>query len=220
MHAMKWVAAIAGAAAIGALAFFGFPWLDLTLSGWFYDPARGFWLGETWPAQLIYHGVRYALWGFSLVLIGGLMWAHASEKQAAQQPLWFLLIVLVLGPWLITHHVFKDHWGRPRPEAIAEFGGSAHYVRPGIISDQCDTNCSFTSGHAAAAFYLIAFAWVFPKQRRRWMLAGIVAGGITGLARIVQGGHFFSDIFFSFWVVWLTATTVAWLLKLENPPPA
>ncbi len=220
MHAMKWVAAVLGSAAIGALAFFGFPWLDLAVTGWFHDPVRGFWLADTWPMLAIYHGVRYAVLGFSIMLIGALAWAHISSDQRAlnaRRPLWFLLLVLVLGPWLITHHVFKDHWGRPRPEAIVEFGGSGHYVRPGVISNQCDTNCSFTSGHAAAAFYLIAFAWIFPRHRRRWMAVGIAAGSVSGLVRIVQGGHFVSDIFFSFWVVWLAATAAAWMLRLEKP---
>ncbi|MEK6805701.1 MAG: phosphatase PAP2 family protein [Pseudomonadota bacterium] len=212
---MKWLAA-----ALCALALVCFPALDLSVSSWFYDPARGFWLADTWPALLIYHGVRYAMWAIGIGLVAALIWAHLSRDERArraQRPLWFLILVLVLGPQLITHELLKNNWGRPRPEAIAEFGGAGHYVRPGVISDQCEKNCSFTSGHAAAAFYLIAFAWVFPKQRRRWMLVGIIAGSVSGLVRIAQGGHFISDIFFSFWVVWLTATAVAWALNPQPP---
>lgn len=219
MHLVRWAAAVVGAAALGALAFFGFPWLDLTVTGWFYDPARGFWLSDSWPAMAVYFGVRMLMWVFGLALVGGLIWAYLSNSanaQRARRPLWFLLLVLALGPGLITHELFKNNWGRPRPEAIAEFGGQSHYVLPGVISDQCEKNCSFTSGHAAAGFFLITLAWVFPKQRRRWMWAGVVVGSISGLVRMVQGGHFISDIFFSYWVVWLTAATVAPLMKLEK----
>lgn len=196
-------------------------WLDLTITGWFYDPARGFWLADSWPALAVYHGVRYGVWAFGLALVGGLIWAYISRSERAQQSrrsLWFLLLVLALGPGLITHEVLKNNWGRPRPDTIVEFGGHNHYVPPGVISDQCDTNCSFTSGHAAAAFYLIAFGWIFPKHRRRWMLAGIAAGTMVGLVRIIQGGHFVSDIFFSYWVVWLTAMGVWWLLHSAPSP--
>lgn len=228
---MKWFIAVLGSAAAGVLAFLVFPWLDIAITGVFYDPQRGFWLADAWPTLLIYHGVRYCIWALSLALIGGLIWAYGSAATTAREsrrPLMFLLLVLALGPGLIAHSVLKNNWGRPRPEAIAEFGGRSHYVLPGAFSDQCATNCSFVSGHAAAGFYLIAFGWVFPQQRRRWMLAGIIAGCVAGLARIVQGGHFFSDIFFSYWVVWLTASGVWWALarpplpagEARNGPPA
>lgn len=223
MHPVKWAVAALVSAAVAALAFFSFGWLDLTVTGWFYDPARGFWLSDTWPAMAVYFGVRILMWIFGIALVGGLIWAHVSDGARAKKsrrPLWFLLLVLALGPGLITHTLFKDQWGRPRPEAIAPFGGQGHYVLPGVISDQCATNCSFTSGHAAAAFYLIAFGWVFPKQRRRWMWAGIIAGSVAGLVRIIQGGHFVTDIFFSYWVVWLTAASLARILKLKKPLPA
>ncbi|MFM9735641.1 phosphatase PAP2 family protein, partial [Streptomyces niveiscabiei] len=89
---------------------------------------------------------------------------------------------------------FKDHWGRPRPEHIADFGGSAHYVPPLLPSRQCDRNCSFPSGHAAAGFWLISGAWVWTGHRRRWLTGGLLFGAVIGLTRIAQGGHFLSDV--------------------------
>jgi len=32
----------------------------------------------------------------------------------------------------------------------------------------------------------------------------MVAGAAIGAVRVVQGGHFFSDVVFSGWAVWLT----------------
>jgi len=52
-----------------------------------------------------------------------------------------------------------------------------------------------------------------PLWRRRWLLIGIVAGGVVGLGRMLQGGHFFSDILFAFFTVWLSCEIVAWLDK-------
>ena len=40
-----------------------------------------------------------------------------------------------------------------------------------------------------------------PSWRRRWFLIGTVAGAVVGLGRIMQGGHFLSDIIFAFYAV-------------------
>ncbi|MFX9123683.1 phosphatase PAP2 family protein, partial [Acinetobacter baumannii] len=86
---------------------------------------------------------------------------------------------------------------------IADFGGSAHYVPPLLPSRQCDRNCSFPSGHAAAGFWLISGAWVWTGHRRRWLTGGLLFGAVIGLTRIAQGGHFLSDVLASLTVVWL-----------------
>ena len=39
----------------------------------------------------------------------------------------FLVILLVVGPGLLVNAVFKDHWGRPRPREIVQFGGQKQF---------------------------------------------------------------------------------------------
>jgi len=38
---------------------------------------------------------------------------------------YFLIIILtlIIGPGLLVNAIFKDHWGRPRPRQVQEFGG-------------------------------------------------------------------------------------------------
>jgi lipid A 4'-phosphatase len=47
--------------------------------------------------------------------------------------------------------------------------------------------------------------------RRRWTLIGFAAGALFGFGRITQGGHFLSDIVFSFYATWFAAWA-AWLV--------
>jgi len=40
------------------------------------------------------------------------------------------------------------------------------------------------------------------RKRQFWLLTGLAVGGLIGLARIAQGGHFLSDIVFSLIAIW------------------
>jgi lipid A 4'-phosphatase len=72
-----------------------------------------------------------------------------------------------------------------------------------VPSQFCQTNCSFVSGHAAVGFALMSIGMLSIRKRRRfWLAIGLIAGGAVGLARIAQGGHFFSDVVFSLIAVW------------------
>jgi lipid A 4'-phosphatase len=61
--------------------------------------------------------------------------------------------------------------------------------------------------------------------RRRWTLIGLTAGALVGLGRIMQGGHYLSDVVFSFYAVWLSCELVAfgmrrWDQRRQAPPRA
>ncbi|MFM7698022.1 MAG: phosphatase PAP2 family protein, partial [Limnohabitans sp.] len=69
----------------------------------------------------------------------------------------------------------------------------------------CDENCSFVSGHAAGGFVWMAWGmWRGRRLRQRWLWTGMTAGALIGATRVMQGGHFLSDIVFSGWFIWLT----------------
>jgi lipid A 4'-phosphatase len=123
----------------------------------------------------------------------------------------FFLVVLAVGQGLVIDVMLKDYWNRARPHDVAEFGGRARFTPALMPSDQCDVNCSFVSGHAAAGFFLVNIGFLCgARARRRWTLAGLVFGGISGLARVSQGEHFLSDVVFAFFIVWFCA----WLTRL------
>lgn len=123
----------------------------------------------------------------------------------------FFLVALAVGQGLIIDVALKDYWDRARPHDVAEFGGSVRFTPALVPTSQCDKNCSFVSGHAAAGFFLVNIGFLGGAlARRRWTLAGLVFGGISGLARVSQGEHFLSDVVFAFFIVWFCA----WLTRL------
>lgn len=210
MTARRTVVAILLGAVLGSLACIGLVHADLALSAHYYRSASGFYLDSRWWVQAVYHDLRWLQIAGALLLLWALMRAVIGATPAWQQrrgPLCFLLLSLIIGPGLITNTLLKQHWGRPRPVQITPFGGTEHYVPPLIPSHQ--HGHSFPSGHAASAFYLMSLGWAFRRRRRLWWTLGTLAGIGVGYVRIVQGGHFLSDVIFSFVVVWLTNVLLA-----------
>lgn len=184
-----------------------FPGIDLTVSGWFFREGQGFYLKQFWLFAFILKGMPPILLGITLLLVGWgfggdwLRWRfpglHLLPEMAPRSAA-FLLTSLALGPGLLVNWLLKEHWGRARPSQIVEFGGQAHYTPPVMMADQCVSNCSFSSGHGALGFWVIAFALLTPPRWRPYALAAALAFGLlVGFTRIAQGGHFLSDTVFS-----------------------
>jgi lipid A 4'-phosphatase len=189
-----------------------YPELDLVLSRAVYAHYQGFLPKDEGIAGILYDLTQYFAWGCGIFLVGyGLL--HLLRHRSIHKPSLFLLIVLALGPGLIVHTGFKDHWGRARPVHITEFGGNKKFTPALIPSNQCDDNCSFTSGHAAMAFYAMVFAFVIHNRRKRLLMlsTGIMMGLLIGWVRIIQGGHFLSDVLFSGLIVYGVAWCIAYL---------
>lgn len=199
--------------------FLAFPEIDLWASGQFHVPGQGFILVGNpvfdWVRQnrewVVVPPVALAL---AYLLLGN--WRHAPtwlagrRKQAA-----YVLLVLVVGPGLLVNSLFKDNWGRARPDQVRQFDGPRQFTPAWLPSDQCHKNCSFVCGDASVGFVILSLGFV-SRRPRRWLIAGIATGGMLGLMRIGQGGHFLSDVIFSFYVVYLAA----WLLHrwmFNNP---
>jgi membrane-associated PAP2 superfamily phosphatase len=97
---------------------------------------------------------------------------------------------------------------------MTEFGGEHEYVRVWSFGP-AGVSKSFPSGHAGMGFYLMAPAFVLYRRHRRWalgfLLLGLTGGGILGLARIVQGQHFPSDVLWSAGLVYLLGLILSYL---------
>ena len=189
-----------------AILMFGlWPSADLWASAQFYDGSRAFSRDLLW-AQLLYRGTSWMAVTVLLLLLAALarpLWQPQSQTRRTQRKAAFMLLALLLGPGLLVNEGFKEHWGRARPRDVSTFGGHASFTPAIEPSRECHSNCSFVSGHAAAGFALMAFAWV-STRRRLWIVIGISAGAAIGLARIAAGGHFLSDIVFSGLIVWFS----------------
>jgi membrane-associated PAP2 superfamily phosphatase len=139
----------------------------------------------------------------------------------------FLVLLLALGPGLLVNALFKDHWGRPRPREVQQFGGNKQFLHP-WQKGRDGNGRSFPSGHAAAAFYMAAPYFIYRRANRRfahvWLIGGIAFGLLMSAARITQGAHFLSDNLWAWGMVQLTAVCLYYLLGLDQevaaPSPA
>ena len=200
------------------------PQLDVRASAWFYEPQSGFYLKNALPVRFVYEAVP---WVTRTVVVGLLLflftaWTFYRRRDffmKQRRVALYLLLVMIVGPGLLVNSVFKDHWGRARPSQVTEFGGSKQFTRAAIPADQCPKNCSFVSGHASVGFYFLALAFVIPRRRALWLAVGTGLGLGIGLVRIMQGGHFLSDVIFAGIVVYLTAR-VLHALMLRTPAEA
>ncbi len=190
--------------------------LDLDISAKFYDEKTAGWpVGQSAPWQQLYdfgNHPAFVLSGAGLALLA----AGAFLRQAKpwRRAGLFLVLVMLIGPGLITNSLLKEYWGRPRPRMVQTLGGE-YAFEPVLTYDATSPGKSFPSGHAAAAFYLTALYFV--ALHRRWpgwvrwscLLAGLAFGTLMGMARIVQGGHFASDVLWAAAIVWLVACACA-----------
>jgi len=115
------------------------------------------------------------------------------------------LLSLALGPGLIANVLLKDHWGRPRPYQVLRDGKIFRPVYQPNFTAAKDN--SFPSGHATIGFFL-GVPLLALRRRKLGVAVAIIAGSIIGLVRILQGGHYFSDVVFSGIVVWIVAELV------------
>jgi membrane-associated PAP2 superfamily phosphatase len=130
----------------------------------------------------------------------------------------FVVLLLFLGPGLMVNMVFKDHWGRPRPKEIIEFGGQYHY-HPVWQKGEAVGNGSFPSGHAAIGFFLMAPYFILRRRHPGWakafLVGGTLAGGLVGYARMGQGGHFATDVIWAWGFVYFTGLTLAHFFRFD-----
>ncbi len=214
---------LAGATGL-ALIFIFAPGIDLWFSGLFFNESTGFYLRSTWWVRLLYEMVHPLAGVLILSLLAALVYNRVRRKAVGPfntRTIFYLLTVFALGPGLVVNVVFKAEWGRARPRDIVEFSGERTFTPAFVISDQCERNCSFPSGHSSIPFALSAFAFVF-WRRRRLIYAGAAAfGGLVGLGRIVQGAHFLSDVIFSGIFVFVIAYLLArYVFKLPEADSA
>ena len=129
------------------------------------------------------------------------------------------LLLALVGPGLLGEGLAKKNMGRPRPVQTELFGGTQPFQGPFQIGDNPAEHRSFFSTTAAAGFALMGLGLACgPVWRRRWWIIGLVAGSVLGMARVMQGAHFFSDVVFAFYAVWLSQLLLAWVADTWFPP--
>lgn len=172
-----------------------------------------------WPAGAQFPWTFLYNWGPvpSFVLAGiatiALLAGFFMQKIAGcRRKAIFILLFLALGPGLVVNVLLKDQLGRARPREVIEFGGSHQFTQfwqPGTAGG----NSSFPSGHAAIAFFMIAPWFVLRDEKRAvasgFLVFGLSLGILVGIARILQGGHFVTDVIWSAGLIYLVGGGLA-----------
>ena len=178
------------------------PRIDLAASALFYTPGVGFTMnGQRWE-RIIYHSVEWLMVTVNLALVALWLFNRIARRTVlgfTGRKLALLLCLLAMLPGLLVNQVLKENWGRARPAQVTEFGGTHRFTPAFVYSDQ--EGGSFSSGHAAAACYLVAVAAVLRGPRSGWVLATALYAALVGFARMAAGGHFLSDVIISAFLV-------------------
>lgn len=202
------------------ISFFNF---DIKVQKLFYHPdSSSVWYLKNHPFwQFGYHyGTLPAILLAFAALIGFILsWIKPKLKNLRR---YFLLIILtlIIGPGLLINAVFKDHWGRPRPRQVQQFGGNWEFKevwQPGTPGK----GKSFPCGHCSMGFFFITLYYCFKRKHKVLAYASfafsIALGMFIGFARISQGGHFLSDGLWAWGITFITATILYYfVLKIPD----
>lgn len=186
---------------LGLLDVFG---ADLKVIDSFFHTHR--WeLGNQWFFKLLYDWGPYPslILGLSSLFAGVYLLVRTKSCRKCI-PFVYPFLTLVVGPGLLVNAIFKDHWGRPRPRQLELYGEDQSYSRfwqPNFGNG----SKSFPSGHASVGFHLCCLAFLHKNPFRKTCLTlGLLWGSLMGLARILQGGHYVTDVVASGGLVLLT----------------
>lgn len=185
--------------------------IDYILSSVPYDSLSHKFYGEThlW-CKIIYQAVPViviliVLMCFVLLIFGyKLPFARSETNRFAV----IILLSLIIGPGLISNMLLKDNWGRPRPYQVIR--DKQHFLPFYQADFKNHKSNSFPSGHATIGFFM-GVPLLLLKRRKQAIVLSVLAGGLIGLVRILQGGHYLSDVIFSGIIVWVTAALVLYL---------
>jgi lipid A 4'-phosphatase len=201
-------------AAVAGVVFGFYPQLDLSISSVFYEIPSGRYMFGLRLSPTVMTLRDIGLWivtALILVVVAALMIKLMLPRRKLLMPgraILFLMATLALGPGFLVNGVLKEHWGRPRPIDVTQFGGDQHFVAWWDPRGDCPSNCSFVSGDVSGAVWTLAPAALAPPPWRALAYGtALVFSAAMALLRIMAGGHFPSDTIFAggftFLIIWL-----------------
>jgi membrane-associated PAP2 superfamily phosphatase len=199
--------------------------MDPRLSGYFYDAtaAQPWFLKTAVPWIWLYRYGELPTWGLAIgAALGWGVSVCCRSWVCYRRACALVVLAIMLGPGLLVNGMLKPLWGRPRPAQADLFGGSRPYQpwwHPGHIGG----GRSFPSGHAAMGYVLVLGTCLIPRRRSAWLrglaLGGALAyGSLLGATRIIQGGHFLSDVLWSGSLMCFLVATLQAVLPMPALP--
>lgn len=198
--------------------------LELAFSASFYDPglSPAWFTGEALHWRWLYDYGTYPT--VVVVVVACLGWLGSLVRPGWRRYRYgcaLLALAVALGPGLLVNGLLKPYWGRPRPRQVQALGGGVPY-RPWWQPGGPGTGQSFPSGHAAMGYVLVVGVCLVPRRPGGWLrvlvlVSALSYGTLLGFARIVQGGHFVSDVFWSGGLMCFVAGTLHAGLRALHP---
>lgn len=180
--------------------------------------------GQHWALQnawatsaLIHKGGKWASTAAALVAIALCTHAWRHDRAAAWRwPLLYLVLAVALGTGLVS--LLKSVTNMDCPWDLARYGGLREYVglfahrAPGMPRGVC-----FPAGHSSAGFAWVSLYFfallVRPAWRWRGLAAGLLAGGVFGLAQQLRGAHFLSHDLWTLATCWAVSLLLYLVVK-------
>jgi lipid A 4'-phosphatase len=171
------------------------PQVDQYLAKLTYNPITNNFYGEThlW-CKIIYHGVNVAIAILIILPIVFLFLAYRIKSLSKTFAKRFALITyvsLIVGPGVIVNAGLKQHWGRARPNQVIREHQTFTPLWQYVANKPSDN--SFPSGHASGGFFL-GIPLLATRRKKLAISVSLLGGALVGLVRLLQGGHYFSDI--------------------------
>lgn len=199
---------------------FIFTKLDIKIQSYFYKPGLGWFMKHEQPWDFLYRygtipAVLLSIFSVLLMILSYMTIKYFKYRKIAL----FLILTMLIGPGIIINITLKDHWGRYRPRQIKEFGGRYDYQ---VIWEKGASGVgeSFPCGHCSMGYYLMIPYLFLRKKRKRLaylvLVSGILIGSVIGIARMIQGAHFASDVVWSAGLVYLTASSIFYFLGMNK----
>jgi membrane-associated phospholipid phosphatase len=208
--------------AIVSAIFVALPGIDAWFTDLFHLDGDGFPMSRLGAFTALREVGRRSTAVVPTVLVAVLLYKVARPDRRILIPpakIVFMLSSLAIGSGIVANLVFKANWGRPRPGNVDLFGGTLPFVPAWRITDYCPANCSFISGEASSAFWLLGLAALVPAVWRptalRWLA---VLAVLISFNRIAFGGHFLSDVLLG-WGFTALVMVVIYRFTVEQPLP-
>ncbi len=176
------------------------PLIDMIISNFFYIGESQFFLQKTSYVTVFFRKIYLPLILFYVLILTIFSRFYFIKKLFFNKVFYFKEVVFIwvssaLSMLLVVNFLFKDLWGRSRPNDLVFFDGDFLFTAWFTPSNFCNSNCSFVSGDASVG-YLVVVLFFLTKNISFFYIA-LFSGVFLGLIRIAEGGHFFSDIIFA-----------------------
>ena len=199
-----------------SIIFFFFPNLDITFSGLFFSNDNQFIASEkTWFIYFVRKMLLplMALLSFFIPLAAMIKYLLYKDKilNICVRDWVYFFSCLILGTVIIVNAIFKNLWGRARPNDTIIFGGDQPFSIPWLNVEYCETNCSFVSGDVS--FFTLTLALLIIFNKTSWNIYAYIVIVVVSFLRMMEGDHFLSDTVMSFIITYLVIKVLHSLFK-------